>query len=40
MHIENVIAYNTVISICSHYVEFYKVFPQKVSDKPNGIFMS
>ena len=34
------IAYNTVFSICSQYVEFYKVFPQKVSDKPNGTFMS
>ena len=40
LNIEHVIAYNTVFSICSQYVEFYKVFLQKVSDKPNGTFMS
>ena len=36
----HVIAYNTVFSICSQYFEFYQVFAQKVSDKPNGTFMS
>ena len=40
MSIEHVIAYNTVFLIGSQYVEFYKVFRQKVSDKPNGTFMS
>ena len=35
-NIGHVITYKTVYSICSQYVEFYKVFPQKVSDKPNG----
>ena len=40
LNIEHVITYNTVFSICNQYVEFYKVFPRKVSDKPNGTFMS
>ena len=40
LNIEHVITYNTVFSICSQYVEFYNVFPQKVSDKPNGTLMS
>ena len=40
LNIGYVITYNTVFSICSQYVEFYKVFPRKVSDKANGTFMS
>ena len=33
LNIGHVITYNTIFSICSQYVEFYKVFQQKVSDK-------
>ena len=40
LNIEHVITYITVFSICSQHVEFYKVLPQKVSDKPNGTLMS
>ena len=40
LNIEHVITYNTVFSICNQYVEFYKVFPRKVSDKPNGTFVT
>ena len=40
LNIEHVITYKTVFSICNQYVEFYKVFPQKVSENPNGYFMS
>ena len=40
LNIGLVIGYNTVFSICSQYVEFYKVFYKKVSDKPNGTLMS
>ena len=36
--LDHVITYNTVFSICSQYYEFYKVFPRKVSDKPNCTF--
>ena len=34
------ITYNIVFSIFSQYVEFYKVFQQKVRDKRNGTFLS
>ena len=40
LNIEHGMAYYTVFLIWSQYVEFYKVFQQKVSDKPNGTFMS
>ena len=40
LNIGYVITDKTVFSICSQYVEFYKVFPRKVSDKANGTFMS
>ena len=40
LNIGYVITYITVFSICSQYVEFYKVFPRKVSDKANDTLMS
>ena len=42
LDIAHVITKNTVFTVCSQYVEFYKVhvFPQKESDNLNGTFMS
>ena len=40
LNIAQVITKNTLFTICTQYVEFYKVFPQKESDNQNGTFMS
>ena len=35
LNIGHVITFNTVFSICSQSIEFYKVFRQRVSDRPH-----